>query len=51
MKIINALGETVFEKALSENLVSINTADLHSGVYFVQSQINGAIATTKFIKE
>jgi PKD repeat protein len=51
VKIINALGETVFEKALSENLVSINTADLHSGVYFVQSQINGAIATTKFIKE
>lgn len=51
VKIINALGETVFEKVLAENLVSINTADLHSGVYFVQSQINGAMATTKFIKE
>ena len=45
IKIMNAIGQTVFENKVSANYTQLNTSDLNSGIYFVQIKCKNGITT------
>lgn len=51
VNVVNALGQVVISKSTQvesgTNMIELNTADLASGVYFVQIEIEGATQTMK----
>ncbi len=50
--IFNLVGVTVFEKLVTQNKTTINTAALSNGVYFMRISLNNGMSTVrKFIVE
>jgi len=53
LTVTNMIGQVVYKGIADDRLVSINTATLHAGVYFITIQENttGSVTTLKFIKQ
>lgn len=51
VKIINMVGQVVFEKVIDTKLLKINTADFKAGVYFMQMEFTEGSITKRFIIE
>ncbi len=49
--IYNVLGQEVMNKPTNETSVSLNVSGLNAGLYVIKTSIDGAISSTKFIKE
>ena len=49
--VYNLLGQEVISKSPNAELVTLDVANLQSGVYVVKTSINGNISSTRFIKE
>ena len=45
IKVINTIGQTVFEKNIGSNYTQINTSDFNSGIYFIQVKCKNGITT------
>jgi len=51
LKVLNTLGEIVFNKLENENFFIMNISSLSAGIYFVKATVNGELITQKFIVE
>jgi len=51
VSIYNVLGQDVLAANPKSNSATLQTSELKKGVYMVKTQINGAISTSKFLKE
>ena len=47
VEIFNVLGEKVYSKTSSDNLMNINLNDQSKGIYLVKITVNGVTTTTK----
>ena len=45
VKIINTIGQTVYENNIDQNYVQINTSEFKAGIYFVQVKDEDGITT------
>lgn len=49
VKVFDALGNLVINKAANNNASFVNVSNLNAGVYFVQATANGAIQTSRVV--
>ena len=47
--VFDAIGNLVYNKTVSNNSITVNTSNLNSGIYFVQSTANGKTSTSRII--
>ncbi|MBN2762347.1 MAG: T9SS type A sorting domain-containing protein, partial [Bacteroidales bacterium] len=51
VKIMNAVGQLVYNGLIESSKAVINVSSLDNGVYILQIDANGKVLTTKFIKQ
>jgi len=51
VSIYTILGQEVLTASPKINSATIQTSELNKGIYMVNTQVDGAISTTKIIKE
>ncbi len=47
--VFDAIGNLVYKEVSTNNSITINTSNLNSGIYFVQSTVNGKTSTSRII--
>jgi hypothetical protein len=51
VSIYNVIGQEVMKASPNSNAVTLQTNELHKGVYMVTTEIEGKVSTLKVIKE